>query len=90
MRKAKLNFGERMREWRKARKEYADKVKNKIKEQQDIDSIPKIETKPDTQVVNLSPTKQTEMKEDTRPAAQPLNHIDMAILKLREQADRIR
>lgn len=86
MKKAKLNFGERMREWRKARKEYADKVKSKLKEKQEIsDNYP--ELKPDTEakVINLSPTQQTEMKPDLRSVAPTVNHIDKAIEYLRNK-----
>lgn len=87
----KLSFGEKMREWRKARREYADKVKTKVKEEKEIESRyppqPGIEEK---QSLVTSPTESTESKVgEIGPIPYPKNHIERAINRLREQAQNI-
>lgn len=87
-RTGKLSFGERMREWRKARKEYADKIKDKVKEEAEIKQRyppqPGIEEK---QSLITSPTESTESKiGEVGPIPNPKNSIEAAINLLREKA----
>lgn len=87
MRKGKLSFGERMREWRKARKEYADKIKSKVKEEKELED--RYPSQPGVLVPDsvTSPEETTESKiGEVGPIPNPNNHIEQAINHLREQA----
>lgn len=89
-RTGKLSFGERMKEWRKARREYAEKIKEKVKEQEEIKS--RYPTQPGALNPDVtSPEETTESKVgETGPIPNPHNPIEIAINKLREQAAKIR
>lgn len=91
MRKVRLNFGERMREWKRARKAYADKVKEKVKEAMDIEqSYPKLAPQLEGRSMVTSPTETTEMKTgEVGPISKPSNVIEKAINHLREQANKL-
>ena len=82
-----LNFGERMREWRKARKEYIDKIKQKIKEKEEVDTNhPKLEIPSESKVVNLGPTQETEAKNISQGLIdKPCNRVEEAINHLRSK-----
>ncbi len=89
-RSVKLNFGERMREWRHARREYVEKIKQQLKEKMKIDeSYPKLTVPAETKALNLSPTAETELKSMEVSTAKPANHIEAAIQYLREKANEI-
>ena len=86
-RPVKLNFGERMREWRKARKSYVDEVKKKVQEQKNIeDTYPKLTVPLESKTVSLSPEKETEAKQPEIRYIERPNHIEAAINHLRERA----
>ena len=85
-RNVKLNFGERMREWRKARREYVEKIKQKIKEKAEIDdTYPKLAPQVENKTISLSPTQVTESKQSLVKEIKQPNHIDMAVNLLREK-----
>ncbi len=72
-----------MRAWRKAKKEFGDEVKKKVKEKQEIeDRHPKVEVLPETKTLNLSPTEPTPIR---RGDVMNINPIQQAINRLREK-----
>ena len=73
-----------MREWRRARKDYADQVKKKVQDKQEIeDTHPSLEVPVEPKVVTMSPEQATEMKQvEVRYIEKP-NHIEAAINHLR-------
>lgn len=89
--KVRLNFGERMREWRRVRKEYVDKIKNKVRKEMDINqNHPAQPGESEKKSLITSPTETTEMKTgEIGPIPQPSNSIELAINKLREQAAKL-
>lgn len=90
-RKVSLTFGERMREWRKARKEYAEKVKAKLKEKMEVEqNYPPQPGVVEKSTFITSPTQATEMKsENASIIPNPTNAIERALNRLREKAAEI-
>ena len=85
-RKIKLSFGERMREWRKARKEYAEKVKQKISQKASIEGdYPRLAVPAENKTISLSPLQNVKSEMPIQNISKPANHIEAAIEHLREK-----
>lgn len=80
--KGKLSFGEKMREWRRAKKEFFEEVKKRLKEKQEIeDNHLKVKPEVERKVIINAPAP-VEIKTDVRNS----HPIDAAIARLREKA----